>query len=450
MNGIDMANEIDEVLTKALELVIPSEEEREKAKSAENELRKRLDETLKHQKYNIEYKFLGSYARDTWLKGNLEIDVFLLFPGNVDMEELEKLAIEVGKAVVDEYELRYAAHPYVHGKVLDVEVDIVPCYKLKSLEKIKSAVDRTPFHHEWLKDRIKGKENEVRLLKQFLKAGNLYGAEYKVRGFSGYLCELLIIFYGSFYELVRNARQWSRKMVIDVLKKEIRKGKQFFVVDPVDVKRNVAANLSLDNLARFVERCRNFVEKPSIEFFVKPKVVLPNDETIFSEIENRNTALCVVEFEKPKIVEDNLYPQLERACKKIEEFLKRQDFMPLRSDYYAGEKCYLIVECQVKELAKIEKRIGPPFEEENHVKTFLEKNRDYKPFIEGGRYCVYVKRKHWRVKDAITDYINKNWKSMGKNVGDVLAKGFRLYVGKDVLKDELKEKLVEFLALRVY
>ncbi|RLI79596.1 CCA tRNA nucleotidyltransferase [Archaeoglobales archaeon] len=445
------SKEIDKILKKALELVVPSDEEKEKAKKAEMELRKRLDEVFNQglkQKYNLEYKFLGSYARDTWLKNNLEIDVFLLFPEEVDMDELEKVAIEIGKAVVDEYELRYAAHPYVHGKVLDVEVDVVPCYRLKSLEKIKSAVDRTPFHHEWLKDRIRGKENEVRLLKQFLKAGNLYGAEYKVRGFSGYLCELLIVFYGSFYELIRNATKWSRKTVIDVLKGEIKKGRQFFVVDPVDAKRNVAANLSLDNLARFVERCRNFIERPSIEFFVEPKVVLPDDRAIISEIESRNTALCVVEFEKPKIVEDNLYPQLERACNKIEEFLKRQNFMPLKSDYYAGKRCYLIVECQVKELARIDKRIGPPFEEENHVKTFLEKNRDYKPFIEDGRYCVYVKRKYWRVEDAIVDYISKNWKGMGKNVGVTISKGFRLHVGRDVLNEELKAKLVEFLALR--
>ena len=100
--------------------------------------------------------------------------------------------------MLDSYEIRYAEHPYVHGIVKGVEVDVVPCYRLKDASRIKSAVDRTPFHHEWLKDRIKGKENEVRLLKGFLKANGLYGAEYKVRGFSGYLCELLIMFYGSF------------------------------------------------------------------------------------------------------------------------------------------------------------------------------------------------------------------------------------------------------------
>lgn len=441
--------DVDEVIKEALNLVIPSEDEILKAKRAEEELKKRLNEQLKKVDYNIEYKFLGSYARNTWLKNNLEIDVFLLFPENVEMSEMEKIAIDLGKKVVDEYELRYAAHPYVHGKVLGVEVDIVPCYKLKDLSRIRSAVDRTPFHHEWLKDRIKGKENDVRLLKQFLKAGNLYGAEYKVRGFSGYLCELLIVFYGSFYELIKNARSWSRKTVIDVPTGEVKKGEQFFVVDPVDPKRNVAANLSLDNLARFVERCRLFIENPSIEFFVKQKIRLPNDETILEEIRNRNSALLLIEFEKPNIVEDNLYPQLERACKKIVDFLEREKFMPLRADYYADDKCYLIFECEVKELSRIKRRLGPPFEEERHVKTFLEKNREYKHFIENGRYYVYVKRKNFKVEDAVLEYINKNWRSLGKNVGESIANGFKIYVGEEVLKEDIKEKLVEFLALKI-
>jgi len=202
--------DISEIIDQALELVIPSKGEVEKAMKAEEELRKRLDDILKSYP-QLEYRFLGSYARNTWLRGNLEIDVFILFPEETPIEELERIGLEIGKAVVDEYELRYAAHPYVHGKVFGVEVDVVPCYKLKSPDKIKSAVDRTPFHHDWLKDRIKGKENDVRLLKQFLKANGIYGAEYKVRGFSGYLCELLVVFYGSFLDVVKNAVKLTRK-----------------------------------------------------------------------------------------------------------------------------------------------------------------------------------------------------------------------------------------------
>jgi len=448
-----MMEEIQKVIDEVLPLVTPTEEEIKKAKEAEIKLRKRLDEVLKDFP-QLEYRFLGSYARNTWLRGNLEIDVFILFPEDTPKEELERTGLEIGKAVVDEYELRYAAHPYVHGVIKRVEVDIVPCYKLKSAEKIKSAVDRTPFHHDWLKDRIKGKENDVRLLKKFLKVAGIYGAEYKVRGFSGYLCELLIVFYGSFLEVIRNATKWTRNTVIDVpAGKVYRKKGCFFVVDPVDPKRNVAANLSLDNLARFVQLCREFLENPSKDYFIEKLPEIPSDEIIAEEIEARGTGLCAVVFEKPDIVEDNLYPQLEKACRRIDEFLKKENFLPLKAGFFTDEdRCVLIFETQVKELAKIRRHEGPPFEEEEHVEKFLRKERRYKPFIEGGKFWVYIERRNWKIEDAIADLIRKEWRSMGKNVGEKLKGNFEILVGKDVLKVEGKEFrrfLVDFLCLKI-
>jgi len=429
-----------EVLERVLPHIIPSEEEVKIAKEAEKEIRKRLED------FNVEYKFVGSYARNTWLKGNLEIDVFLLFPEDLPREELEKRGLEIGKAILDSYEIRYAEHPYVHGKVKGVNVDVVPCYKVKDPSKIKSAVDRTPFHHEWLKDRIKGKENDVRLLKRFLKVHGIYGAEYKVRGFSGYLCELLIVFYGSFENLIREATKWSRRTVIDVKRGKIRRGDRFFVVDPVDEKRNVAANLSLDNLAKFVHLCREFLRNPSEDFFFEREVVLPKDEEIVQEIKSRGTSLFAIEFERPDIVEDNLYPQLERAVRKITEFLERENFMPLRSGFFVSSKCYLVFECQVKELSRIERRMGPPFEEERHVRRFL-RDKEYKPFLEGGRWWAYEVRKFTKPEEAVRDYIEKNWHALGKNVGEEIHKGYKILKGRDLIREEIKRDLVEFLCI---
>jgi len=409
-----------EVVKQALSLVLPTDKERRKAKEAEEELKERLDETVKNP---LEYRFLGSYARDTWLKNSLEIDVFILFPEDASKEELENTGLKIGKAVVDEYELRYAAHPYVHGRIKGVEVDIVPCYRLKSPDRIKSAVDRTPFHHEWLKDRIKRKENEVRLLKGFLKAAEIYGAEYRVRGFSGYLCELLIVFYGTFLEVVRNAANWTRDTVIDIARKKAYRKKgieSLLVIDPVDEKRNVAANLRLDNLARFVVSCRAFLESPSVEFFIPKKSKAPAIEDILPELERR--AVYAVEFEKPDIVEDNLYPQLERACRKLHEFLERNDFMPLRFAFFAGKKCYLLLEVGAKELSPLSKQIGPPFEDKEHVRKFLRKKRKYTAFLEDGRFWTYRERKFTTAREAIEYCIREEYASMGKNIGENLLR----------------------------
>ncbi len=446
-----MEGEIGKVIEEVLPLVVPSEEEVRRAKEAEEELRKRLESILKNYP-KLEYRFLGSYARNTWLRGNLEIDVFILFPEETPKEELERVGLEIGMRVVDEYELRYAAHPYVHGRVRGVEVDVVPCYKLKSAERIKSAVDRTPFHHDWLKDRVKGKENDVRLLKKFLKVAGIYGAEYKVRGFSGYLCELLVVFYGSFVDVIRNATKWTRKTVIDVPAGRVYRGKEFFVVDPVDPKRNVAANLSLDNLAKFVLLCREFLKNPSKEFFLEKEIELPSDDFLAEEIERRGTGLCAISFERPDIVEDNLYPQLEKACRRISDFLKREGFSPLRAGFFADDdKCVLIFETEIRELSRIRRHEGPPFEEEEHVERFLKKERRYRPFLEGGKLWVYVERRTWRVEDAVSELIRKEWRSMGKNVGEKLKEGFEVFVGKDLLRIEgrdFRRFLVEFLRIR--
>ncbi len=433
---------VEDILADALKLVIPDEDEVKRAKEAEQELKKRLDSL------GVEYIFVGSYARNTWLKGSLEIDVFLLFPESMDKEELRAKGLEIGKAVLDEYEIRYAEHPYVHGRVKGVEVDVVPCYKLKDAKNIKSAVDRTPFHHRWLKDRIKGKENEVRLLKGFLKANGIYGAEYKVRGFSGYLCELLVVFYGTFLETLRNARRWTRRTVINIAKGEVRKGEGFFVVDPVDEKRNVAANLSLDNLAKFVHLSRLFIESPSLSFFKPPEEVEIDRERMMEILRERNSAVFAVKFEKPDIVEDNLYPQLERASKKIFEFLKRENFMPLRYSYTARESCYLLFECQIKEISKVFKRIGPQFEDEKNVKRFLSRNRPFKPFLEDGRWWAYEYRKYTTPQEAVRHYISTHWHTLGKNVGENLSKSFEILSGEKLVKEPITQELCTFLGVK--
>ena len=107
-------SELKEVIEEVKKEVAPDEELRERAKKAAKELEERLKRELENYP-DLEFMFLGSFARDTWLPESLEIDVFILFPEKYSEEELEKIGLEIGKKVLDEFELRYAAHPYVHG-----------------------------------------------------------------------------------------------------------------------------------------------------------------------------------------------------------------------------------------------------------------------------------------------------------------------------------------------
>ena len=90
-------------------------------------------------------------------------------------------------------------------------------------------------------------------------------------GFSGYLCELLVLHYGGFAPLLRAASEWGPHLKIDI---EHHAAKEFdeplIVIDPVDPRRNVAAAVSIDRMAEFVELARGDCEAPSETFFTLP------------------------------------------------------------------------------------------------------------------------------------------------------------------------------------
>ena len=178
------------VLKEALKRVTPTDEETTKAWKVISKVLSRLKPFEK--KYRFKSQLLGSFARDSWLPGKLDIDIFLIFDRSVKKEDLERIGIDVGVKVSDgKYQLRYASHPYVRVIIDSYKIDLVPCYRIKRNEKIISAVDRTPLHNAYLISRgIKKLSDEVRLLKSFLRGINAYGAEAHIEGFSGYLTEL--------------------------------------------------------------------------------------------------------------------------------------------------------------------------------------------------------------------------------------------------------------------
>ena len=102
----------------------------------------------------LSYTFAGSYARDTYMLDKKEFDLFILFPEGAPREELERTGLALGKKLATslkgKWQVAYAEHPYVRAQIGGYQVVIVPAYKVKDAASIKSAVDRTPFHNQWL------------------------------------------------------------------------------------------------------------------------------------------------------------------------------------------------------------------------------------------------------------------------------------------------------------
>jgi tRNA nucleotidyltransferase (CCA-adding enzyme) len=375
-----------------LDKIKPGKREEEEVKSLTNKLLKTAQSKI------AKPLICGSIEKGTWLAGKNEIDLFLLFKPSLSKKELEKkglnLAKKIIKAMKGSFVIAYAEHPYLRGKIGKYKVDIVPCYEIASAEKIKSAVDRTPFHVKFVKANLKS-QDDVRLLKQFCIANKCYGADLKTQGFSGYICELLIINYGSFINLVKEAAKWRAGHALSFSEMKEDLSKKFksplIVIDPVDRNRNVGAALSAESFYRFVKACNDFIKKSSQDFFFKQQIKPYTLKEIEKEFRKRGTRWYMISFERPDVLDDILYPQMRRCVKAVDGMLEQNGFKVLRSDFYCNKECVLVFEMETSQVPKIMKNIGPDVYSK-HAEQFLKHYKENKVFIEDDKWVVEVER----------------------------------------------------------
>jgi tRNA nucleotidyltransferase (CCA-adding enzyme) len=374
---------------------------------------------------------VGSAARSTWLSGDHDLDIFLAVPEDSDLTK----ALELARLVVPVYEEKYAEHAYVHANIDGFESDLVPCYLLENALKIRSAVDRTPFHTRYVASRIIGLEDEVLLLKQFMKGAGVYGSELKLGGFSGYLAELLVLRYGSFCEVLKAASSWKPGETIDLEgHAAISHQDPLVVVDPVDPGRNVAAALILNRAFQFCAAARCFLKAPHIDFFKVPEIDPISDQDLQSKIEARGTAFLMLDFQAPQMVEDVIFPQLRKAEAAIAALFQRNGFSVFRSDvdcHSVGKasRARMLFELETGLLPSIIKRRGPPLWEAEHLSRFLSSHPQplSGPYIKEGSAFVEESRKFTAAKDLLAAEIGSL--SLGKHLTLEVKREHNIYVG---------------------
>ncbi len=395
---------------------------------------------------------VGSIARHTWVRGDRDLDVFMLFDADLSREALESeglgLARKIAGLFTDIFHEKYAEHPYISAKIDDVDVDLVPCYAVESAACIKSAVDRTPFHTRYITDKINGLIDDVLLLKRFTKSGGIYGSDQMTEGFSGYLCELLILHYGGFIPLLKAASEWKPQTIIDP---ENHTAKEFteplVMIDPVDPRRNVAAAVSLDRMVAFVELARGYLEEPSIHFFSLPDQHTITREELFALLADRGTTLYAVTFPTPPYIEEVIVPQLKRSVSAIAEHLERNGFVVHHAHYLMQpERCLFLFELLVADLPKIRTHVGPPVWNRVNAEKFREKHIVSSlpgPYIKNGHYEMEVFREFTNAR-AMLSSENLLQVSLGKHVRQSLALGWQVDVGADCWHSEFESFIAAF------
>jgi len=352
---------------------------------------------------HVEPMLVGSVAKGTQLK-DPDIDLFMLFPESTPMEELKEKGLEIGRNIIDGRE-HYAQHPYVRGMYKGFQVDLVPCFRIRDTRSKMSAVDRTPFHTEFVKKHLKkGEADQVRLLKRFMKGIECYGAEAKVQGFSGYLCELLVMRFGSFNGVLEAASRWTVGQALELPGYE---GKEFSepltFVDPVDSSRNVASAVATETLLRFVLASREYLRSPDRKFFFPAVVEAWSAATIRERVGKRLGNLVSVTFPKLDLIDDVVYPQLRKSLVNMAALLERADFEVEKTTIHVDGLTHLLIELSSVTLPKERKHRGPPVNSEN-ASDFLSKWNSLgmsAPYIDGGRWYVMVRREFERADDLL-------------------------------------------------
>lgn len=443
----------DEIIENVLEEVSPSNDERSELREAYEAVRERALQTLEEEGVEGDVTLVGSAARDTWLSGDRDIDVFLLLPTELDRDEFESVGLDVGRSVFPDGTVEYAEHPYVQGNEKGYDVDIVPCYDLESTDELRSAVDRTPFHNEYVRDIADEHDSfgdEVRLLKAFARGAGVYGSDLRTRGFSGYLCEILVHHYGDFSSVIEATADWTPPVRVEFepAAEDMDTEGALVVVDPVDPSRNVASVVSQDAFACFVDVSRGWLDAPNEKFFFPDEPDPMNEDGFVDTLEERGTRLVALVFEAPDIVEDQLYPQLRKTRRSLVEELERKGFDVLRSDAFADENAVLVVEANVGEQSNVEKHVGPPVHVREHATAFVEKYEDADvvgPYIEDGRYVVEREREHTTVEGFVRSDAFFGV-GMGKHVEEKLNEGYDVLVGEEcaTLLDEFGVELARY------
>ncbi|RYJ12875.1 CCA tRNA nucleotidyltransferase [Halogeometricum borinquense] len=430
------SEDLSHVVARVRERIDPDEAEQTALRETAATLTSRVEDELAALSVDADVLRVGSTARGTWLSGDRDIDLFIRLPDDLDRESLERYGLAIGNAVLPEGHEEYAEHPYVVGEFDGFDVDLVPCFDVDDGSSLRSAVDRTPHHNEYLTARLDDElAAEVRVFKRFLKGIGAYGSNLRTQGFSGYLTELLVLEYGGFESLICAAADWHPPVELDP---EDHGSRSFddplVVIDPTDPTRNVAAVCSAENVARLQHYARELLDDPRVDLFFGDDPEPLSAEDVQEHVRRRGTTPMAVVFDAPDVVEDQLYPQLYKSIAGIESELDRRGFAPIRSTTFAMGRAVLFVELAHRTLPNVARHDGPPVHVRNHAEGFYDAYADgdtYGPFLDGDRYAVEREREFTDAAELLrSDTLFTV--GLGSHVEEQLQEEYEVLVGDEV------------------
>ncbi len=436
-----------------LDDIKPTDDETKEINEVSSKVMEFLQDACNNNDIDAKVELVGSVAKNTALKGKSDIDIFISFPLDTDKQYLKKTGLDLAHEFCDEFgctpEHHFASHPYVTTHIGDCEVDIVPCYAINDGSELKSAVDRTILHTRYVKANLdNGQEDEVLLLKRFMAMTGTYGSEFKVGGFAGYLCELLIIHYGTFENTLKQAIKWQFGHSIDI--EGYGTSSNFkdplIVIDPTDENRNVGAALRLDKMAEFIQSARNYIFGDNKKDYFYPLKRNLNKNEILGEFEKRNGDLIAIGFNIPDMPLDTLHPQLKKTCEALERKLNDEEFNVFKADYWSDEILtgVILLEMASSTLNDIKVNVGPKVFISQACENFTHKYGRENCYIQED-FLVHTQKREFNNANELIRHVftpeHIGLIKVGKNLRKTIINTYK-FIGIDEIDSE---SFLEFL-----
>jgi len=431
---------MSKVLEQARRISMPtSQEEREMKKLADFLYKAVSDEASKYPE-TVSVELGGSYAKGTWLRKQMDFDIFVKLKSNTDEKRFEEVGEKIGFASMKKFKprIRYSEHPYVEAEIRGKKVNVVPCYNVEK-GQWKSAADRSSFHTKFILEALDDtKKNEVRLLKQFLKGVGIYGAEIAREGFGGYVAEVLVYNYGTFLDVLKAAANFVQGQVIGNTDKKFET--PLVLIDPIDSNRNLGTAISAQNVARFIAASRTFLKKESISFFVG-RQRRPSTRNLKNVI--------IVRFGYKWRSPDIIWGQLKRATTSLTGQLALGGFEVIRKTAVTDEssEAAMIFLLRLPVIERFVIKNGPEIYRKEDSENFVLKNsKNIMTWIdEDGRVLSMQKREFEDASKFLEHLLKKNLTKSGIPSGIIpdITHGFRILRGDQPVSKSIKKALAD-------
>jgi len=354
--------------------VLPSKEEKRelqrKIQKIINELEKFVSET------GVKAKIVpvGSTAKDTFLKGSSDIDIFIVSDSYQDLFNLVKYFKPSGKVKRGELLIwNYRDGTY------DVDLVFVPP-KHPRIETLK----HTEFYNKHLTDKMR---DEVRKAKAFFRSHGVYKAE--IGGITGVAIEELIRQKKTFENLCRYIASHDLEDV--------------WLQDPTTTRpRNLLASINKTRWKQAQEACRKYLKTGEVD--LKP----------FSEEDFRwrYNDWTIVKCERKYDTATDYHTALSLCNKAGNQTKSREYDITFFCDSYVENHILIALRTEPSELSKY-KEVCIPEKLTEAIEHFKRTHPEAKTYRKDGQVCALIKRSITNPEKYMTEQLIERMQKRG-------------------------------------